>query len=292
VESSPSHRLNFMAMRLIKVLTILAALLLLRMPALALEAVVQPSEVDPGDAFVVRVTGADSTPSASFDGSFRGSGLNFAACGKGCFVAIGVADVEAKPGDYDIRVEGSGENLTLKVKEAKFPVQRLTLPEDKVTLSPADEKRAEVEAVKLRAILSEVTEKRYEGSFIMPLENSFSTEFGVKRVMNGQKKGSHGGVDIRGGRGEPVKASNNGVVVLAEKLFFGGNTLVIDHGLGIYSIYMHLSAFNASRGQKVSKGEVVGFVGSTGRATGPHLHFGVKVDMTNANPVSLVNLPL
>jgi murein DD-endopeptidase MepM/ murein hydrolase activator NlpD len=81
-------------------------------------------------------------------------------------------------------------------------------------------------------------------------------------------------------------------VVLAEKLFFGGNTLVIDHGLGIYSIYMHLSAFNASRGQKVSKGEVVGFVGSTGRATGPHLHFGVKVDMTNANPVSLVNLPL
>lgn len=292
VESVPLHELNFMAMRLMKVLMILASLLLLRMPAFALEAVVQPSEVNPGDAFLVRVTGAEAAPSVSFDGSYRGSGLHFAGCGKGCYVAIGAVDVEASPGAYDIKLKGVGEKLTLKVKEARFPVQRLTLPEEEVTLSPADEKRAELEAVKLKAVLSEVTKKRYEGGFILPLENSFSTEFGVRRVMNGQKKGVHGGVDIRGRTGEAVKAANSGVVVLAEELFFGGNTLVIDHGLGIYSIYMHLSAFNASPGQKVSKGQVVGYVGSTGRATGPHLHFGVKVDMTNVNPVSLANLPL
>ena len=89
-----------------------------------------------------------------------------------------------------------------------------------------------------------------------------------------------------------MKASNSGSVVLAEDLFFGGNTVVLDHGLGIYTVYMHLSGFNVTPGLRVSKGDIIGFVGSSGRASGPHLHFGVKIFEINVNPASFLKLRL
>jgi len=259
--------------------------------AQAFEAGVEPAEVKPGDAFVVRVTGAREVPAGSVEGGDR---LNFGACGQGCYMALGVLDVDSSPGARRVTVEAGGESATLalRVGEGKFPLQRLTLPEDKVTLSPEDEKRAEMEAVRLRAIFSDVTERMWEGGFVMPLGNSFSTEFGAKRIMNGKKTSVHRGIDIRGRSGEPVKAVNAGRVVLGEDLFYGGNTLVIDHGQGVFSVYMHLSAFDVSPGDAVSKGQVVGRVGATGRATGPHLHLSIKIGQTSANPVSVVSLPL
>jgi murein DD-endopeptidase MepM/ murein hydrolase activator NlpD len=125
---------------------------------------------------------------------------------------------------------------------------------------------------------------------MLPLENETSTLFGTKRILNKKRVSVHKGLDIKWE--EEVKASNSGRVVLAEELFFGGNTIILDHGQGIYTIYMHLSEFNITPEDIISKGDVIGLVGSSGRSTGPHLHFGVKVLNINTNPISLVKLNL
>jgi murein DD-endopeptidase MepM/ murein hydrolase activator NlpD len=108
--------------------------------------------------------------------------------------------------------------------------------------------------------------------------------------MNEKKTSVHGGMDYKGETGTPVKAVNSGRIVLNEELFFGGNTLIIDHGMGLFSVYMHLSEFRVSKDEKVLKGQIIGLVGMSGRATGPHLHLGVKLHGTNVNPLSLFKL--
>jgi murein DD-endopeptidase MepM/ murein hydrolase activator NlpD len=183
-------------------------------------------------------------------------------------------------------------NVILSVKEVKFPVLELTLAADRVILSPEDLDRTKREDIRLGEIFQEVSVKLWDGGFVRPLDNELSTVYGTKRIMNGEWVSIHKGVDIKGKEGEEVKASNNGRVVLAEGLFFGGNTVIVDHGQGIYTIYMHLSKMKVNPGDIVSKGEAVGLVGSSGRATGPHLHFGAKVMNTSVNPVSLTELKL
>ena len=168
----------------------------------------------------------------------------------------------------------------------------MSLPEEKVSLCPEDLERVERENERLQRIFETATERLWEGSFIVPLENDISMGFGTKRIMNRKMISVHRGVDIRGKEGEHIKASNNGRIVLAEELFLGGNTIIIDHGQGLYSIYMHLSKFNSDLNDSVSRGDVIGYVGSTGRSTGPHLHFGVKVNTISVNPFSLTRLPL
>jgi murein DD-endopeptidase MepM/ murein hydrolase activator NlpD len=110
--------------------------------------------------------------------------------------------------------------------------------------------------------------------------------------MNKTWTSVHRGVDIKGAEGDKVRASNNGKVVLAQGLFFGGNTIVLDHGQGIHTVYMHLSQMNVRFGDSVSKGDVIGLVGSTGRSTGPHLHFGVKISNVSVSPPSILKLDL
>ena len=133
--------------------------------------------------------------------------------------------------------------MTLVVKPARFSTLNLTLPDDKVFLSPENLRRAQEEKQKLRSLFQVVSEKLWDGSFVIPLANEFSTAFGTKRIMNKKRISIHRGLYIRGKKEETVKASNHGRVVLAEELFFGGNTVIIDHGQGIYTIYMHLSEF-------------------------------------------------
>jgi murein DD-endopeptidase MepM/ murein hydrolase activator NlpD len=168
----------------------------------------------------------------------------------------------------------------------------MSLPEEKVSLSPEDLERVERENERLQGIFETVTERLWEGIFMLPLENDISMGFGTKRIMNRKMISVHRGMDIRGKEGEHIKASNNGRIVLAEELFLGGNTIIIDHGQGLYSIYMHLSKFNSDLNDSVSRGDVIGYVGSTGRSTGPHLHFGVKANTISVNPFSLTRLPL
>lgn len=265
-------------------------ILLSAVHAYAFQAEVRPSEINQGDAFVIRVTGALEKPY----GLLSDKPLHFNKCGDGCYIAFGAVDMETLPGEYAIRlriVEDRRE-LNLRVRKGSFETISLTLPEDKVSLSHENLKRAEVEAEKLRALWQTTSDRLWEGNFIMPLENAMSTPFGAKRIINKKKKSLHRGLDIKGREGESVKSSNTGRIIFAEDLFFGGNTVIIDHGQGIFTIYMHLSGFNARSGDIVTKGDIIGYVGSSGRASGPHLHFGVRVFDVSANPISFLMLLL
>ena len=252
---------------------------------------IAPQEIGQGDVFYVKVTGVKT--SAPF-ASFENNELHFSNCGDGCYIAIGAVEIESKPGPHHVSLKlgKNQQDITLSVKELKFPDLKLTLPADRVILSPEDLDRAKREDIRLGEIFHGVSAKLWDGAFIRPLENELSTVFGTRRIMNGEWVSVHKGVDVKGKEGAMVKASNTGRVVLAQSLFFGGNTVVVDHGQGIYTIYMHLSKMKVNPGDIVSKGEAVGLVGSSGRATGPHLHFGAKVMNTSVNPVSLTDLKL
>jgi hypothetical protein len=262
----------------------------------AFEMVVQPQRLLPGDPFVVMVTTGRVAP-AGLEAELLGTGaagLNFTGCGRGCYMAVGAVALSAGPGEMEITVINGAERKSrgLKVVEGEFPTQHLTLPEEQVTLGPGDQARVDREAKELSAIWSRVTERLWEESFIMPLDGGLSTRFGTRRIINSNKRSAHRGVDIKGMMGEPVKASNRGLVVYIGDTFFGGNTVLVDHGQGIYTVYMHMSKVNVIKRELVSRGDVIGLVGSTGRSTGPHLHFGVKVGGVSASPVSMTRLPL
>ena len=180
----------------------------------------------------------------------------------------------------------------VEVKDHEFKTIKLTLPEGKVTLSPEDTRRVEKEYLLQQEIWKIDNQKIWDGEFVFPTDTKVTETFGVKSIMNEKKTSIHRGVDIKGKSGTPVRAINSGKVVLQEDLFYGGHTLVIDHGMGLLSVYMHLSKFNVKDGDEVSKRDVVGFVGMTGRATGPHLHMSVKLKGVSVNPESLFRLEL
>lgn len=251
-----------------------------------------PKKVYQGDVFLVTVTGGALSEPPS--GSFAKQQLDFSECGEGLYCAVGAVDIATKPGRHTVRVSAGNrkKNVRFSVKRARFPDLRISLPEEKVSLCPEDRERVERENERLQGIFETVTERLWEESFMTPLNNNVSAEFGIKRIMNGKTVSIHRGVDIRGKAGEKIRASNHGKIVLAEDLFFGGNTIIIDHGQGLYTIYMHLLEFEGGLNDGVARGDVIGYVGSTGRSTGPHLHFGVKVNTVSVNPFSLIRLPL
>lgn len=256
----------------------------------AFQVTITPMAIDPGDAFAVRATGV-TTPQPP-DAFLHGSPILLTSCGEGCFVGIGAVDIKTRPGTHTVQlyVGKRAVNIRLGVNRAHFPRRTLTLPDEKVFLSPEDSERAEKEEDKLESIYSIITDRMWEGAFIYPLNNDVSTPFGTRRILNKKKVSVHHGVDMKGREGDEVKASNGGTVVLCEELFFGGNTVIIDHGQGIFTTYMHLSSINAGCGKKVLKGDCIGYVGSSGRSTGAHLHFGAKVMQISVNPLSLVRL--
>ncbi len=258
----------------------------------AFQAEVLNSEVNPGDAFLIKVKEVKTLQPLS--AVLNNKPFYFSSCGQGCFIAVGAVGIETKPGVYTIQLSAGEKKkkLDLVVRHAGFPEITLTLPDKKVFPGPEDLKRAQREDAKLKALWQKVSERLWKGRFVLPLDNAISTQFGTKRIINKKKISVHRGMDIRGKKGEKVKASNRGRVVLSEELFFGGNTIVIDHGQGIYTIYMHLSEIQVKLDDIVAKGDSIGLVGSSGRATGPHLHLGVKVLNVNTNPVSFFELDL
>lgn len=276
-------------------LLVLFSLILIALPVSyseAFQARLLPAKIQPGDTFIIRISGlmGAKEPSAAIEGR----PLSFSSCRRGCFVAIGAIDIVSKPGVYRVSLKlGKRQTmLRLRVSKGRFETIHLTLPEDKVSPGPEDLQRINKEACLLNAIWRIDSERLWEGSFVLPLQNPLSTPFGTKRIINQGTVSLHRGLDMEGTAGEEIHASNKGRVVLTEELFFGGNTVIIDHGQGIFTVYMHLSGFNVNPGDLVSKNDVIGFVGSTGRSSGPHLHFGVKIAGINANPVSLVRLKL
>jgi murein DD-endopeptidase MepM/ murein hydrolase activator NlpD len=211
---------------------------------------------------------------------------------------VGV-DLEKAPGAYELKVSGQSAGgakfvckATVEVKEGHFATEKLQVGKQFVEPSPEQIKRADEERQKLRDIYDRVTPERlWDGKFRIPLDGvTAGSNFGRRRILNRNPGSPHGGADLPGTAGTPVHAAQRGRVVLAEELFFAGNTVVVDHGLGIYTFYGHLSKIDVKVGDAVEAGTVLGKVGATGRVTGPHLHWGLSVEKARVNPLQLVKL--
>lgn len=181
-----------------------------------------------------------------------------------------------------------------KVAPASWDIQRIQgVPQRKVTPAPEDEKEILREQGDVRAALSTIDTSRqdWKNGFIVPLEGRISGHFGNQRFFNGVPKNPHSGTDIAAPEGTPVKASASGRVLLAGgNYFYGGNMVILDHGMGLQTIYMHLKEAKFKAGDEVKQGDIIGLVGKTGRVTGPHLHWGASLNNIRFRPHALLEL--
>jgi len=213
------------------------------------------------------------------------------------FALVGL-DLGIGPGMYPLKytvVFNDGqytqkeERIVVAAKD--YPVKKLWVEEKFVTPPKKVLRRIEEESQILKSLYAILTpEWLGDGVFIIPSEGEVVPNFGERRFFNNKPRSSHSGVDISSPLGAPVKASNTGKVVLASDLYFAGKTVIIDHGLGVFSLYCHFSRFRVQRGDYVQKGDVIGEIGSTGRVTGPHLHWGIKIQGSRVDPFSLLSL--
>lgn len=207
-------------------------------------------------------------------------------------------DLETAAGRHALRLRGAGpggeavyweEELMVRAKE--FPVRRLTVDERFVSPPPEVLARIREEAEKVGAVFAGVTPRRFwSGTFRAPVPGPVISEFGKRSIYNGRPRSPHTGTDFRGAEGTPVRAPNAGLVALAAELYYSGNTVIVDHGFGLYSYFGHLSAISVREGAMVAAGDIIGKVGATGLATGPHLHWSVRLAGTRVDPMSLLGL--
>jgi murein DD-endopeptidase MepM/ murein hydrolase activator NlpD len=209
---------------------------------------------------------------------------------------IGV-DLEKPPGRYEWKISWSGVDgkpltcsLPVTVRAGKFPTERLTVEKQFVQPDPEQQKRVEEDQKKMKAIYDTVTpDVLWKGKFVLPLKGvNTGGNFGRRRVLNGEARSPHAGVDFPASAGTLVCAAQSGKVVLAENLYYSGNTVVIDHGFGIYTLYAHLSEIDVHAGDPVEASAEIGKVGATGRVTGPHLHWGLTIDHARVNALQIV----
>jgi murein DD-endopeptidase MepM/ murein hydrolase activator NlpD len=253
-----------------------------------------------GEIVVVKVPSDDST--TAVEGTFLGRSIRFFPEtrldeSKGFIGLLGI-DLQDEPGTHELTVElKTGErsrtlSYRVAVVKEKFHVEHLTLPKDKVDLDDKSLARwkAEQEQVKT-ALASDSPAKLWQPGFVEPVNGKRTGIFGSVRVMNGQPRNPHNGEDIGAPLGTDVLVTNDGIVRLTVEHFFSGKGIFVDHGLGFYSMYFHLSEVLVKDGEQVKAGQIVGKVGATGRATGPHLHWGVKLNGARVNPYALLDLP-
>jgi len=214
------------------------------------------------------------------------------------FVGLLGLDLQDEPGTHPLTVSvKSGErtltlNYSVVVVKEQFRVEHLKLPRDKVDLDETGLARWKAEQQLVQEALAADSQVRlWQSGFVEPVNGKRTGIFGSVRIMNGQPRNPHNGEDIGAPPGTDVAATNDGVVRLAVDHIFSGKGVYLDHGLGFYSMYFHLSELLVKEGEAVKAGQIIGKVGATGRATGPHLHWGVKLNGARVNPYALLDLP-
>lgn len=222
---------------------------------------------------------------------FAGRAFRLYATGPGTWRTVVGTDPLSSPGAHAIVVEAMGPagtplgaRVPVRVRKVTFPTRHLAFdPERRALLRPevAARERARVNAA-LRVLHPAPL---WEGPFARPLEAPISSPYGVLSIYHGQVRGFHTGTDFAAPEGTPVYAAAAGIVRLAEELPLSGKAVLVDHGLGIVTSYLHLSSISARVGQRVRKGELIGHVGSTGLATGPHLHWGMRANGVRVDPM-------
>ena len=247
-------------------------------------------------------SGATAEVSVSPGGVVRWPGAGIDRCGQAGEVwdAVGDAcwypiDLLASEGDLQLSRWRQGRKETTNVRVSPYPyeVQHITLGDDsQVNLSAADLARVREENQRIGALWELSTPRRFELPLSAPLESlPEGGRFGSRRFFNNQPRSPHTGADYSAAAGEPVLAVADGMVVLADDFFFSGGSVFLDHGAGLISMYFHLRELAVEQGSEVRRGEVIGSVGQTGRATGPHLHLGLRWRGARVDP-SLLLAPL
>ncbi|MBE9207364.1 M23 family metallopeptidase [Nostoc sp. LEGE 06077] len=262
--------------------------LALALPAAALQVQLSPTNPQLGDTLsvMVDVTQQDNQPPTVVVGEKTYPA--FAVSPNKYRAFIPTTPLETA-GTRTLKIAGDGQvkNLSVKLRSRKFPIQRITLPPGKSADGATEYELKRVAAFKAL----QTPEKYWDGKFLAPSKARISTIYGVRRYYNGKfaKDYYHRGVDYAGGTGSPVTAPASGRVALVGKVSQGfrihGNVVGIDHGQGVTSIFLHLSRINVKEGDFVKAGQLIGAVGSTGAATGPHLHWGLYVNGQSVDPV-------
>jgi murein DD-endopeptidase MepM/ murein hydrolase activator NlpD len=251
----------------------------------------------PGEAVLLTVR--HSSPLRALNGSLFDTPILFYPSDRDdLWHALVGIDLETPPGSYPLEITVTDHDgiehhrlQTLKILDKQFPTRHLTVPEKFVTPPKSVQRRIKEEAAEVAAIFeSPGAEKLWEGSFLKPVPGVMISAFGKRNVMNGKPRSPHSGVDLRAAQGTPVKAPNAGRVVLAKELYFAGNTVIIDHGLGVYSYLAHLSRIDKSAGDQVERGEIIARSGATGRVSGPHLHWTIRIGKSRVDPLSLLKV--
>jgi biotin carboxyl carrier protein len=256
-----------------------------------------PTIVQSGSPELFRVL---APPDAKVEGDWQGHPLQFftGRSGKAWYALAGV-DVEAAPGPaaihVSIRLHHTAQqiNTTIAIQPAHYRTTTITVPPKFVEPGPAEKKiiDAATEAKKA-AFATSADHPLWSGSFRAPVPAAATDSFGTRRVYNGKLDGIHRGTDFRAHMGTPVRAGNSGIVVLAQALYYEGNCVILDHGLGLYSLSMHLSRIDVKPGDHVEKGQRIGLSGATGRVTGPHLHWAIRWQSSYIDPAKLLRLNL
>jgi murein DD-endopeptidase MepM/ murein hydrolase activator NlpD len=207
---------------------------------------------------------------------------------------IGV-DLTTKPGRYNINITFSDSTkphaITVNVLSRDYGSRRLTLPKKMVELDTATLKRVRKESKTVKGLfISSGKNPLWVGKWIRPVPGMIVSPFGCRSIINGMERSPHSGVDLKTAEGDPIKAPNTGTVALVAHHFFSGLSIVIDHGGGIQSMYFHLSKDFVKVGQVVEKGAIIGLAGSSGRVTGPHLHFGIRLNNRRIDPIQLIEI--
>lgn len=253
--------------------------------------------IDHGTAGWVKVTGLPE--GAEVGGQFDNRPIFFFPLADGGRAGLFGADVMLKPGlrpltvTWNMGQKKSGQkSVNVQVLARDYGSRSITVPENQVDLSPEDLRRVEAESKEVSAALAVRSPvKLWQGPFLKPVDSSVISAFGRKTVINGRlNPRPHSGMDLRAAGGTKVKAPADGVVLLAGDHFFAGQSIYLDHGQGLLTMYFHLSAMEVQAGEAVVKGQVIGKVGATGRVTGPHLHYGLYLNGARIDPFSLHRL--
>jgi len=259
----------------------------------------QPNKLVNGSPVLFKISASPKVQSVS--ASWLGHNFVFFHPANGrLWYALAGVPVETAPGRYDFSVKetligGKSTEIRVKIKVASAAYPKITIQVAKQFTEPDPAQLREITAdkdLKQKALAAETPERLWTGAFQPPVSASVSDVFGTARVINQEVKSRHLGVDFGVPVGTPVHAVNHGTVLLARPLFFEGNCVVLDHGQGLMSLYLHLSDFRVKEGDDVASGEVIGLSGGTGRATGPHLHLAIRWQGIYLNPATLLTMQL
>ncbi len=261
----------------------------------------QARSLQPGELVVVTIV-SDAALSAievkAFDHTQRVQALAPTTSRPHSWIALVGLDLDVKPGNHVVSVSASGPTgtvtatHTLEVKTRAFPTRRLTVDPNFVNPPASETARIERETAAVAAAWagSAGPNPVAEFTFIRPVVHQANSAFGTRSIFNGEARNSHSGADFLSPAGTPIKAPAPGKVVIADNLYFSGGTVMVDHGLGVVSLFAHMSKILAKAGNDVAQGEILCLVGATGRVTGPHLHWTVRVNGARVDPLSLLAL--